>query len=307
MLASVELVKLSQFFVLAMAVVGWCDRSLAAPVVPGTGTKAAVIDDFEDPEWAYVPSDPKSSSNIDKMQRQPSGRSKNGMVYESNLRGQPDVIRRVETPEGGLPGSTGALLMRSLKTGVPGYITNEMQQDDLIMNARAKVGGYMSTAWSPNTVVRVYVPPFDEWEQRTGTSFGFRADCVGSKNGKSEAYWPGFFIQYFRPAPPRNPEPSAVILIRGNQLGHEVRGPQITGPGWWTLGMSFTPDGMCHFYAREGVENLTAENRLASYYCYGFHCDRFNSVFFNISNMDNGRSWSTSWIVDDPQIFYTRR
>jgi len=26
-------------------------------------------------------------------------------------------------------------------------------------------------------------------------------------------------------------------------------------------------------------------------------------MFFNIVNMDDGRSWSTEWIVDDPEIF----
>ncbi|HEX4129926.1 MAG TPA: hypothetical protein VHZ24_07775 [Pirellulales bacterium] len=282
----------------------------AAPIVPGTGTRAVVVDDFEDPEWVYVPNEPKSSSNIDKQQRPPMGRAKGGGVYESGLRGQPDIIRRVPTPEGGLSGSNGALLMRSLRTGVPNFVTNENQQDDLIMNVAAKINGYMLPAWSPSAVVRVYVPPFDQWEQRTGSSFGFRADCRGRKPGrdeKSEAYWPGFFIQFLKADGRGRKEDSGIILIRGNQYGHEVPGPAITESGWWTLGMSFSPDGQIHFYARKGVEDLQASDRLASYYCYGFRCERFHSVFFNISNFDNGHSWSTPWIVDDPAVYFTRR
>jgi hypothetical protein len=282
----------------------------AAPIVPGSGTRAVVIDDFEDPAWAYTPSAPKSSKNIDGQTRPPMGRSTNNGVYESTLRGQPDQIERVDTPAGGLSGSTGALLMRTLRTSTPERVTNENQQDDLIMNVGTKVGGYMLPAWSPSTVVRVYVPPFDQWEQRTGTSFGFRADVIGRKyekgKDKTEAYWPGFFIQFNKADGRRFKEDSAVILIRGNQYGHEVTGPAITGPGWWTLGMSFSPDGSVNFYAREGVEPLRESDRLASYFCYGFRCQRFNSIFFNISNFDNGRSWSTPWIVDDPEVFYSR-
>ncbi len=284
--------------------------AMAAPIVPGTGNRAYLIDDYEDAEWAYVPSSPKASYEQDKQQRNPSGRSKNGQAYESLLRGQPDVVERVETPEGGISGSTGALLMRSLHTGVPGRTSGEDQQDDLILNVGSKVGGTMPVSWTPSCTVRVYVPPFDQWEKRRGTSFGFRADVRGSKpdkkgKTKSEEYWPGFFIQ-FNPADSRNPEPSAIFLIRGNERGHEVAGPKITQPGWWTLGMSFSSDGQVHFYAREGVGDLESANRICSYYCYGLRAERFNSVFFNISNRDNGRNWSTPWIIDDPMVFFRR-
>jgi hypothetical protein len=71
--------------------------------------------------------------------------------------------------------------------------------------------------------------------------------------------------------------------------------------------MSFSSDGQVHFYAHQGVADLTAKDRLGSYYCYGFRAETFHSVFFNICNIDNGKNWSTPWVVDDPTVYYTRR
>ena len=89
-------------------------------VVPGTGQRVDKVgDDFEDAKWAYNYNLPKSSEENDKQQRVPGGASTNGRWYEGIMRGQPDEIRRVPAPGGGLPGSTHALLMRSQGTGVP--------------------------------------------------------------------------------------------------------------------------------------------------------------------------------------------
>jgi len=40
-----------------------------------------------------------------------------------------------------------------------------------------------------------------------------------------------------------------------------------------------------------------------SSYPYNMKCSSFNNFFFNVANWDNGRSWSTKWVIDDPQIF----
>lgn len=279
-----------------------------APVVPGTGQKAEEVgDDFEDSEWEFVFNNPKSSKNIDETIRHPLGKSKNSRWYESTLRGQPDIVKRVPTPEGGIPGSTGSLLMRSLRTGVPGRVTNESQQDDLLVNSATRLRGYVPVSWSPSIVVRVYLPPWEEWEQRTATSFGFRADCRGRKsNGDVEAYWPGMFIQFNRKGG-RRTEDSAQLLIRSRENGSDVVGPAIKEPGWWTLGMSFTSDGAVHYYAHAGVEDLTPADRLASHFPYSFRCERLQTFFFNVANFDNGQSWSTPWIIDDPTMYFTRR
>src|SRR5688572_15021013 len=150
-----------------------------AQIVPGTGNRMEQVgDDFEDPAWGFIFNLPKSSNNLDEQVRRPGGRSRNGRWEESALRGEPDMIRRVSTPPGGLEGSTGALALRTLNTGIPNRVTNQLQQDDLIMVGSARLGGKIAVSRGPNAVVRVWLPPFDEWEPRTGNTFAMRADCT---------------------------------------------------------------------------------------------------------------------------------
>jgi len=305
-------------FFLSLSVVSWAAAPVSAdPIVPGTGTRIA-NDDLEDPSWSYELNLPKASSNLDNQERQPGGQSANGKWYESSLRGEPDIIKRVPTPAGGLPGSKGALLMRTLNSGMPTYHTNKFQQDDLVFNASLTTGGYISPSRTPNVVVRVYLPPFEQWEKRTGTSFGMRADVIGTfhkNNGASrgwfrrpatttvEPFWPGMFLQFNSKSDGQNQQDSATILVRANEYGQDIPAKQITQTGWLTLGMTFTPDGMVHYYAKPGVGRLTAADRLTSTIPYGTKVENFNTIFFNIVNMDDGRTWSTEWIVDDPEIF----
>ncbi len=297
-------------------------------VVPGTGQLVVKSgDDFEDENWSYIPNSPKASRNIDDQERHPLGYSKNGYWRESAKRGQPDIVKRVATPEGGLPGSKGALLMQSKQTGIPGRPSGQQQQDDLILRMQNGTGGSIPLSWQPNTVVHVYMPSFDQWDQRTGASLGIRCSAVGpgpnrdkrdakgiaklfsglQPNIKVDTYYPGFFIQFNSKNDRRFEEDHAVILVRADDYGRDKMGPKITKPGWWTFGMSFTGDGRVHYYAHEGVEPLTAKDHLLSATCQGFKGQRFNTMFFNIVTGDNGRSWSTPWIIDDPKLYLGRK
>ncbi|MBS0261077.1 MAG: hypothetical protein JSS02_03905 [Planctomycetes bacterium] len=292
--------------------------------VPGRGQKVKEVgDDFEDPEWGYIDNAPKASSNIDHDDRLPAGIAKNQRVYESTYRGQPDIVKQVETPPGGLKGSKYSLAMRSVQTGIPGRPSRKMQQDDLLINVSSLLGGPIPVSKSPSVVVRVFLPPFEQWEQRVGSSFGFRAELEGgsvrevpykslfSRTGtrmkrKHEAYWPGYFIQYNGKDGPKG-EASAVLLIRAGLQGEEIVGPRITETGWWTLGMSFTPDGSTHYYAHAGVDPLTEKDHITTTKPYGHTAETLNTFFFNVVNGDDGRTWSTQWIVDDPSLYlYTR-
>lgn len=295
---------------------------LAQGVVPGQGRVIPKVgDNFEDPKWKYTLNLPKSSSNIDERVRRPNAYSSNRRVLESDYRGTPDVVERVPTPPGGLPGSTGALLIQTKNAGIPGRLSYEMQQDDLILNPRGASRSEFSLHKNPSFVVRVYIPDFDEWENRVGSSFGIRADChtytmkkpkglgifgaLAGRRKEREPYWPGFFLQFNSKTDRRFEEDSATILIRGDQNGHEVAGPKITQPGWWTFGMSFTPDGRVHYYASEGIDDLTVNDHLYSSFPYGYKCEGFHSCFFNVTSMDNGNTWSTPWVVDDPTFYNT--
>ncbi len=277
----------------------------AAPFVPGTGEFLAdCCDDFENENWSYRYNHPKSSQEQDKKQRSPGGRSSNGLWHEGGKRGTPDVVRRVPTPPDGIADSTGALLFATKSAGVPGRISNAQQQDDLLMLFNRRLGRSIPIAWQPSCTVRVYLPPFDEWENRTGAQFGMRADCQGRKPGdKMEEYWPGMFL-LFRSETSRNIEQDAAKLtIRADRRGHDIRSLDIKEPGWWTLGMSFTADGQVHYYASPGVDDLTTDDYLMSNFPYSMRCVVFNNFFFNVANWDDGRTWSTQWVIDDPKIF----
>ena len=284
--------------------------------VPGTGSELTQVgDDFEDPNWAYIPNNPKSTEDINEQQHTPVGKSRNGRWYEGIKRGHPDIVKRVETPPGGLPGSTGALLLQSLHTGIPNRPSFKMHQEDFIGNVQYRVGGPISVNQAPSVTTRVFLPPIDQWEHRSGPHFAFRAALETTKTTQkrvflfssteqeNEVYWPGLFIVLESKYKTGKPDNYAYFRVRANRNGGDFRGPQITVTGWWTLGMSFSPDGMVHYYAKPGVEDLTQADYLTSQYPYGYRCERFRSFFYNVVNGDNGLDWSTPWIVDDPKVF----
>ena len=284
-------------------------------VIPGSGEQLMNVgDDFEDSNWGFVPNGPKSSEDIDKNQRMPLGKSTNGRWYEGAKRGYPDVMQWVPTPEGGLPGSQGALLLKTMKTGIPGKVTHEMHQDDFIANVQYRTGGAISVSQSPNVTTRVYLPPMEEWEMRNGPHFAFRAAVettimekskfpLAPSHEKEEIYWPGLFIlRESKKVSGKNVD-QVFFRVRSDRNGGDFRGPSIDVLGWWTLGLSFTPDGVVHYFAKPGVEELNRDDYIASALPYGYRCETFRTFFYNSVNMDNGRSWSTAFIIDDPKVY----
>ena len=289
-------------------------------LVPGTGSLVkGVVDDFEDENWKWYYNHPKSSEEQDKRMRGPLGKSANGRWFEGPKRGTPDVVKRIELPAPGLEGSSHGLLMASLHAGIPNRVTYQMQQDDLIYNMQKVTGRGMSVADSPSVVVRVYMPPFEQWERRSGPTFGFRAGCythaiiTGDDHpdeGKFglEEYWPGMFICFEPQNPKRKIEKdSAYIRVRSGRNGGEIRGPQIEELGWWTLGLSFTPDGMVHYFASPGVDDLTMDDHITSQFPYGYRTELLKTFFFNVCTRDDGRTWSTPWVIDDPKVYFVKR
>ena len=291
--------------------------SAETPLLPGTGTLVNT-DDFEAENWGFTFNWPKSSKEEDENIRFPLGQSSNRVWFESPKRGIPDVVKRVETPAGGIPGSKGALLLRTRDCGVPNAPGNKQAQDDIIMAAKP-----MSISYAPNFTVRVYLPEWSQWEQRMGVTFGIRMGLQGPRTKEEmvgfgrllrrtttvteiEPYYPGFFIQYVPRTEPTNSyhKDFAMLLLRSDGMGHEIIGPKIFEPGWWTFGMSVTPDGRCHYYAAQGVNDLTAKDYITSAMPYNIPAQTFNTIFFNVCSPDNGQTWSTPWIIDDPKVFY---
>lgn len=293
-------------FLLHLAILAYgAHRAEAEPFVPGSGVQLpGVGDTMESTNWRYVPNGSKASFEQDEQQRPPGGFSTNGRWYESAMRGQPDVVKRIATPPGGLPGSKGALLLVTRLSGIPGEIANEKMQDDLLLGVKERIGRPVPVSWQPSSVVRVYLPEWSRWEQRSGASFGFRGDVRGRKSdGGSENYWPGMFISFHSKNNKRFDRDHAQLLIRADGRGRDVNGPVIDEPGWVTLGLSFTPDGQVHYYARLGVDDLTEDDYLYSSHPYGNTCQSIDCIFFNVANFENGKNWSTPWVVDDPMVY----
>ncbi|MEZ6132051.1 MAG: hypothetical protein R3C59_25595 [Planctomycetaceae bacterium] len=286
-------------------------------IVPGTGIRQTRVgDDFEDANWQWYPNGMKASREQDEMERRPLGGSNNGRWFESPKRGMPDVVERVETPAGGLPGSTGALKLQTLNSGIPGRPSRQMEQDDFVMACSSRIGP-TDISRSPNVTCRIWLPPYENWENRSGSHFGYRIDLkttvLEDKKGflftrkvkEQEAYWPGFFFEFHSETDPRYAEDEAVLLIRGDNNGREIKGPKLS-PGWWTFGMSVTPDGRVHYYAREGVGELRPSDHLHSGYPYSYRAEIFATHFFNSVNLYDGKTWSTPFIIDDPALYTLR-
>jgi len=288
-------------------------------LIPGTGTPAKNAgDDFEDENWKWNYRHPKSSEEQDERVRGPIGTSVNRKWFEGMKRGTPDLVKRIELPSPGLEGSTHGLLLATQHAGIPGKITYQMMQDDFVFDSGRFIGGSgMSVADSPSIVTRVYLPPFEQWEKRTGPSFGFRAGCythaiiTGEDHPDKgefgvEEYWPGMFICFEKGDGGEKPD-SAHIRVRGNRNGREIRGPEMNELGWWTLGMSFTPDGQIHYFASPGVDELTMDDHITSQFPYGYKTERVKTFFYNVCTRDDGKTWSTPWVIDDPHMYFVKR
>jgi hypothetical protein len=155
------------------------------------------------------------------------------------------------------------------------------------------------------------MPAFTQWEKRTGNSFGFRAGMRATHKKEKEGvkdyeeYWPGFFVWFnYNSWKPGNVD-SAQLMLRSDHMGRDIKGPAVHEQTWYTLGMSFTPNGFVHFFAREGTDDLTAEDYIKSYNPYGFQPRTFETFFYNTVCKDDGRTWSTPWVIDDTWLCAT--
>jgi hypothetical protein len=293
------------------------------PVVPGTGTYIDWVGDtFEEPEWGFIHNLPKSSKETDEQTRFPRGYSNNGRWFEGPERGHPDLLKVVPSPPGALQGSHNSLLVRTRDSGVPGYHNRKVEQDDLIVDCVARLGGTIPVREIPSAVVRVYLPPAEQWENRTGPHFGFRCttNCIVTKTEEQQRgrfrnrprtyeerdpYWPGIWIHFQRATDPNVTVDSAFLAVRGNTRGHDFKALEIPQEqfGWWTLGLSVTGTGMIHYYASPGVDDLTEDDYLTSQYPYSRQAERFETMFFNYCNRNDGKTWSTPFLIDDPRLY----
>ncbi len=124
-----------------------------------------------------------------------------------------------------------------------------------------------------------------------------------SKEKKDEIYWPGLFIVRDTKKVDGQMVPTAHFRVRADRRGGDFMGPEIPTMGWWTLGISFTPDGLVHYFAKPGVEDTDSRRLHRHSHAVWIQGGRVRSFFYNVVNGDNGKDWSTDWIVDDPKFY----
>ena len=149
----------------------------------------------------------------------------------------------------------------------------------------------------PSCVVRLYLPHPDIWENRTGPHFGMRLGVrttaqkprqglfsIGTSL-QNEPYWPGIWVHFRSKTSPGIDQDSVLLKVRANALGHDFPVKKIPAEkfGWWTFGMSVSPDGRIHYFARQGVDDLTPSDLMVSQKPYGYEAERVTSFFFNIA------------------------
>ena len=295
----------------------------AEPVVPGTGKVIPQVgDNFENENWSFVHNLPKSTQEINKNVAYPMGYAKNDRWYEGVKRGHPDVLKQVPTPKGGIEGSKGSLLLRSVHTGIYRRPSHFFGQDDLIANVADRIGGAIPVSQTPSVVVRVFMPKVDEWEHRTGTTFAFRCELKTTAWHTPEdtggffrprrvygqqTYWPGIMINFEPKEHTSRDNDTANFNLRADGVGQDFKCKYISKTGWWTLGISVTPDGKVHYYVSEGVDALSEEDYITSRNPYGYRAEYMSTFFFDVCNGDDGRTPSTAWIIDDPAVYTIRR
>ena len=122
---------------------------------------------------------------------------------------------------------------------------------------------------------------------------------------QNEPYWPGIWINFQSETSRGVEKDSAYLTIRSNSRGGDFRSKEIPSEqfGWWTFGMSVSGNGQIHYFAKPGIEDLTMADHLTSQYPYGYRAERLNAFFFNICNRNDGRTWSTPFVIDDPAVF----
>ena len=126
-----------------------------------------------------------------------------------------------------------------------------------------------------------------------------------SRESEVEPYWPGIWIHSQREGQRGAKADGAYLAVRSNRMGHDFRVRDISTDefGWWTFGMSFSPDGMVHYYASPGVDELSEADYISSQFPYGYQARQFRTYFFDVCNRNDGRTWSTPWVIDDPKLY----
>ena len=68
-----------------------------------------------------------------------------------------------------------------------------------------------------------------------------------------------------------------------------------------------TAEGLSAWFGNQAQIDLRPGGSAGMKWDNGHTAEMLNTFFFNIVSPDDGRSWSTEWIVDDPTLYYYTR
>ncbi|MEZ5951360.1 MAG: hypothetical protein R3C12_19520 [Planctomycetaceae bacterium] len=138
------------------------------------------------------------------------------------------------------------MAIKSKSTGIPGRLTNEQQQDDLLINTRPVPVSWLPQLRGPRLsptvrgMGRPHRVPLRDSCRLTHHHHGrrriahYRSSVKGGRNTrgglfgklfrtamveKVEPYWPGMFIQFHSKTDPKHDRDSAMIVVRGDSRG----------------------------------------------------------------------------------------
>lgn len=134
------------------------------------------------------------------------------------------------------------------------------QKDLLTAEFEEKLGRKLNRADQPVFVVRVWIPPINQWAK--DCDFGFRHAArskrlITSQNTTGD-YYPSIWLT-------NHPHTGARFFFRigyDMQRAPDIRGGPIKEPGWWTPALAFDENGVGHYYTSLGVDLPTEEDEM---------------------------------------------
>jgi len=227
----------------------------------------ALSDDFEDKDWHYDYNKHTCYRNF----------------WRGEFRGEPELLARVETPEGGKAGSTGSLEMRTKDDDNDGYPD---QEDLLTGDFSQKLGRKLTRADQPVFIVRVWLPSFDQWTR--GDIFGFR-----TAHPSADEYYLSIWLRYDQ----RSRKPFFTYRL----LKEEAPAGFIPQSGLWTLAIAFDESGTGHCYASPGIKNPAEGDEICT--ATTARMGSLDYGFFSLGYSVDRQKPSLGFIIDDYEVW----
>jgi hypothetical protein len=302
--------------VLAGVLLGLSVMEAGANFVPGKGGQPrnpTVSMDFDQPV-GFVPNFPRSTMHIDGEGRMPLAYSTNlyvnplggwshsidggatsvntnvfNYLVEDGWRGCPSVMDWTTSP------AIGAGALR-LATSLDGSSTSDALSFNMLPASAGNVS-YFPAAVRASTIARVYVPDPSTWQPDGNYPFLFMS-MVGEPGD-----WPCIYCQKYGATYTWECDNQAYggDYIPSNYTNFPHM--QITGPGWWTVGVSMDEDGGVNYYVRSGLVTLTAADYCGTYR-YNIFTNNYG-LFGTFYVRNTSVTVSPDWIVDQVEYFHT--